>query len=125
MKAAHLVPYNTGEANCDYAFGKAETSHGHLMCASNELMLHRDFQELLDAGRIIIVPASKGDMDPETAQVVDFAHDKEPYKVRVLDKTLITKKMQGEGVMRSVLDGKFLEFKNKNRPKKRYSFSLP
>ncbi|KZM27331.1 uncharacterized protein EKO05_0009421 [Ascochyta rabiei] len=122
IKATHLVPYNTGEANCDYAFGKAETSHGHLMCAPNGLMLHQDFEELLDAARIIIVPASKGDIDPETAQVVDLDHDKEPYKVQVLDKTLIRTKTQGDGVITSLLDGRILEFKNKNRPKKRYLY---
>lgn len=56
------------------------------MSEGNGLMLERTVEQALNQGRIIIVPAVKGDIDPETQTAVDFNADSEPYKVKVLDK---------------------------------------
>ncbi|KAL5466290.1 hypothetical protein PMIN06_000258 [Paraphaeosphaeria minitans] len=122
VTAAHLVPYSTGEANCCYLFGDTDSPRGHLMDPSNGLMLHSDFEELIDASRIIISPASMEDVDPETQKKVDF-DDHEPYKVQVLDASLKVIKADEErtgGIDGDKLDGRILFFKNENRPKKRY-----
>ncbi|KAL1611914.1 hypothetical protein SLS60_000136 [Paraconiothyrium brasiliense] len=124
VTAAHLVPYNTGEGNCDYLFGSAETAHGHLMSPSNGLILSSAFEKTLDDGAIIIVPAARGDVDPETKKEVDFDNDKEPYKVRVLDQSLVEGSKFVGIVQNSMLDGRILEFRNNNRPKKRYLWYL-
>lgn len=87
VRAAHLVPHSTMEPVCEHLFGEAESGkEGHLMSEGNGLMLERTVEQALNQGRIIIVPAVKGDIDPETQTAVDFNADPEPYKVKVLDK---------------------------------------
>ncbi|KAF2864685.1 hypothetical protein BDV95DRAFT_655755 [Massariosphaeria phaeospora] len=120
MTAAHVVPYNTGESNCNYLFGDAESDNGHLMCPSNGLLLHAKFEKALDDGRIAIVPASKDDIDPEMNSTVNFGHNDEPYKVKVLDATLNLPELNLGAVKGPHLDGRILKFWNDNRPKKRY-----
>jgi len=51
--------------------------------------MHMAFEKALDSGRIIIVPALKGDRDPKSGLEVDFENDKDLFKVQVLDKSLI------------------------------------
>jgi hypothetical protein len=60
-----------GEASCDHLFGPHDESGKgtHLFSPSNGLPMHRHFERALDSGRIIIVPALKGDRDPESGKV--------------------------------------------------------
>lgn len=118
-KVARLVPYNIGGANCDYLFGKPDTTQGHLMSPSNGLALKHYFADALDDGAIVIVPASRGDVDPETNEKVDFEHDEEPYKIRVLTPSWPCRydfNLSDE----SNPDGRILKFRNEHRPMKRY-----
>jgi hypothetical protein len=122
VAAAHVVPYNTGEAMCDYMFGAAENrADGHFMSPQNGLIIHREFEQALDGGLIIIVPADEGDIDPETREPVNFAKDAEPLKIRVLDQEMKKNLPVTLGPVRFAwLDGRILEFRNDERPKKRY-----
>jgi hypothetical protein len=118
-RLTQLVPYNLGESNCRYLFGDAETSFlDHLMNPENGLILHKSFAKALDEGEIIVVPASRDDIDLRTKDKVDFSKDKEPYKLQILDQTLRRIKE------RSGLDGRILQFRNENRPSKRYLWFL-
>jgi len=124
--AAHLVPYNTGEVNCDHLFGPPDNGDDgtHLFSLSNGLPMHGDFERALDSGRIIIVPTLKGDRDPESGVEVDFENDKQPFKIQVLDRSLIDEDKGAakhiSTVLTSNLHGRFLEFKTDFRPSKRY-----
>jgi hypothetical protein len=85
-RLTQLVPHNLGESNCRYIFGDAETSFlDHLMNPENGLILHKSFAKALDEGEIIVVPASRDDIDLRTKDKVDFSKDKEPYKLQILD----------------------------------------
>jgi hypothetical protein len=59
------------------------------MSPSNGLITHRDLEQAMDGAQIIIVPASPGDIDPETKEMVDFGTHHEAYKIRVLDESLL------------------------------------
>jgi hypothetical protein len=123
--AAHLVPYNMGEVNCDHLFGPLDNSdtRGHLFSLENGLPMQETFKWALDSGRIIIVPAHKGDRDPKTGKEVDFGNDKEPLKIQVLDKSLVDEKGLAKRigpVLILYLHGRILEFRTDFRPSKQY-----
>jgi hypothetical protein len=114
-----LVPHIFG-ADCDYIFGEVETPHGHPMCPSNGLMIDAGFAEGLKDGKMLVVPPSEGDIDPETNEKVDFHKDKEPYKVRVLDQSWLSiPDLMIGSVNVSNLNGRILHFRGEHRPKKR------
>ena len=91
---------------------------------SNSFSIHKAFEDALDSSRIIIVPALKGGRDPESGKEVDFKNDKDPFKIQVLDKSLIDEEDALNnslcGVLTTKLHGRFLEFKTDFRPSKRY-----
>jgi hypothetical protein len=120
--AARLVPYNTGEFNCDHLFGPPDSGdNGHLFYLSNGLPMHGTFKRALDTGCIIILPALKGVRDPETGEEVDFENDKEPFKLLLLDKSWIEgPSTRIAGVLISKIHWRFLEFRTDLRPSKRY-----
>ncbi|KAF4455713.1 hypothetical protein FALBO_15562, partial [Fusarium albosuccineum] len=58
VRAVHIVPYNTGELNAQYVFGKPTTSDkdGHIMSARNGIPMAKHIEERFDGGRITLVP---------------------------------------------------------------------
>jgi hypothetical protein len=127
VTAAHIVPVNVGETQSGYLFGEAENpGQGHLMCPSNRLILHPDFEGVSDDGRLIVVASSGTDVDPETQAEAGkmFPTDSNLFKFQVLDKVPRDPEIQGRlgCVKRQHVHGRILQFRNEKRPKKRYLF---
>ncbi len=94
--AAHIVPYNIGELQARYIFGDSKHNASHLMSPSNCLIMHQDYEKLLDDATFAIVPA-----DDENLKIIVFDHN--------------VPELEG-------LDGQYLEFRNDFRPAKRYLY---
>ena len=95
-----------------------------MFALSNGLPIHGDFKRALDSGHIIIVPTLKGDRDPESEVEIDFENDKNPFKIQVLDRSLIDEDKVAtkhiSTILTSNLQERFLKFKTNFRPSKRY-----
>jgi hypothetical protein len=88
-------------------------------------MINDGFAEGLNAGKMIIVLASEGDIDPETKEKVAFNKDKEPYQVGVLSQAWLSIPDLTTGSVNAFkLDGRILHFRREHRPKKRYLWFL-
>lgn len=84
MRAAHLVPWRTGQEVMTMIFGaKAD---GELFAATNGIFMYNIAQKLFDEGLLLIVPNL-----PQSATLAQFRlwHVSEPkeYKIRIPDKT--------------------------------------
>lgn len=56
--AAHIVPYNMGEVNAEYLFGKSGPSmkNGHIMSSHNGIPMIKMYDRMFDDGRMTLVP---------------------------------------------------------------------
>lgn len=56
--AAHVVPYNMGEVNAEYLFGKSGPSitNGHIMSSRNGIPMMKRYARMFDDGRMTLVP---------------------------------------------------------------------
>ncbi len=96
--AAHIVPYNIGENNAAYLFGKADHQDGHLMSPANGLPMKKEYKERFDDASIGFIPV------PGTNDLKIVAFDRDP-----------------DDEMKP-LHGKVLRFQNDFRPAKRYLY---
>ncbi|KAH6885248.1 hypothetical protein B0T10DRAFT_576906 [Thelonectria olida] len=106
VRAAHIVPYNTGEPNAQYLFGKPDSSqkNGHLMSVRNGIPMLASYEKRFDNGSMTLVPIP-GTND---IKVVNFR------ALNLQDMTEPCGEMQ--------LHGKILKFNNDFRPANRYLY---
>ncbi|KAH8683716.1 hypothetical protein BGZ61DRAFT_550647 [Ilyonectria robusta] len=101
--AAHIVPYNMGEVNAEYLFGKSDPSmkNGHIMSSHNGIPMLKRYEEMFDDGRMTLVPV------PGTT------------KIRVVVFSALDPNPTGTAKQ---LHGKELSFRNDFRPSNRYLY---
>jgi hypothetical protein len=96
VRAAHIVPYNIGELNANYLFGPPSDGAEHLMSPRNGLPMKAAYEEFMDEGSLVLVPAENSN----DIRVVVFEPTPEPDLAEI--------------------NGKILTFRNDFRPAKRY-----
>ncbi|KAI0551318.1 hypothetical protein F4679DRAFT_539987 [Xylaria curta] len=107
MTAAHIVRYNVGEPAAVHLFGPLDDSDGHIWSIRNGIPLCSTYEEMLDDGKIAIVPTKDG-KDLMVA-VLDEAERSEPSD-------------PNEMPMGQALHGRILKFLNDHRPAMRYLY---
>ncbi|KAF2114243.1 hypothetical protein BDV96DRAFT_112585 [Lophiotrema nucula] len=122
VTAAHISPINLNAYYCEDLYGRAENAIlGHTWSPSNGLLIQKCFEEALDEGRIVIVPASENDVDPELGDDTKRLPLEGRFKVVVLDDAFVANN-DFAGVNHKHIDGRILEFKSGGRPLKRYLY---
>ncbi len=109
-KCAHIVPKSFGTSQLAYAFG---TDDGALESERNGLVMHQVIQKGFDNGWLVIVP--DGSLERISTR----------WEVIVLNPTILNKMMFKieERIYRwTDFDGRPLEFRNINRPARRYLY---
>ena len=110
-KTAHLVPHKLGSNTAGLIF--ATEGEDVIWSVSNALWLHPKVEKAFDDGKIIIVPTSPIETSNE-------------FKLRVIDQSLLEKSNRKFGDKsqydRTELDGRALQFRNDERPSKRFLY---
>ncbi|KAK8253352.1 hypothetical protein IWZ00DRAFT_528828 [Phyllosticta capitalensis] len=125
VKAAHFAPTNNNEEELQHAFGDAEPNSNHQFNERNGILIHRMFENLLDGGAIVLLPAFPDDRDPVGED--EWVPKEDRWKVAVLwggyQKVQTLRDAYGD-VFKDFpvanLHGRLLGFRTKNRPGRRY-----
>lgn len=112
--AAHIVPHSIGCANAGHIFGEGDDGFGVIWTQRNGIMMSKAFESMFDKGDFVLVPVEP--INPEL----------EPCEWRFV---LMNDKIRQHRVGSSEssrtyndLDGRLLEWKNDNRPARRFLY---
>ncbi|KAI1166169.1 hypothetical protein F5B18DRAFT_94120 [Nemania serpens] len=108
ITAAHIVRYNVGELAAAHLFGPLDDSAGHIWSIRNGIPLTSRYEEMLDDGRIAIVPTKDG------KDLMVAVLDEAERSTLLLDPTAMDPDQ--------VLHGRTLMFLNDHRPALRYLY---
>ncbi|KAI1170506.1 hypothetical protein F4777DRAFT_594866 [Nemania sp. FL0916] len=107
IKATHIVRHSVGEPAAIHLFGPPDDSDGHIWSTRNGIPLTKLYWEMLDDGKIAIIPTQDGDL---VVVVLDEAERAKPSRPSARYPT-------GQA-----LHGRILKFLNHHRPKLRYLY---
>ncbi|KAI0184162.1 hypothetical protein EV127DRAFT_305125, partial [Xylaria flabelliformis] len=108
MTAAHIVRHNVGEPAAVHLFGPLNDSDGHIWSIRNGIPLFNVYEEMLDDGKIAIVPTKDG--KDLMVVVLDEAERSEPSDPN------------DPIPLGQALHGRILKFLNDCRPAVRYLY---
>ncbi|KAI0856082.1 hypothetical protein F4860DRAFT_507013 [Xylaria cubensis] len=108
MTAAHIVRYNVGEPAAVHLFGPLNDSDGHIWSIRNGIPLFNVYEEMLEDGKIAIVPTKDG--KDLMVVVLDEAERSEPSDP------------SDPIPLGQALHGRILKFLNDCRPAVRYLY---
>ncbi|KAL8859154.1 MAG: hypothetical protein Q9178_004417 [Gyalolechia marmorata] len=112
VTCAHIVPFSFDSKQLPYMFGTEEAA---LTSPRNGMFLFDPIEKAFDNGQIAIVPHGSIDQNPTEWKVVVLQND-------LLDKVIYQDPYDDEETKWKDLDGEKLQWKNNNRPARRYLY---
>lgn len=111
--AAHIVPHSIGCSNAGHIFGEGDDGFGVIWSQRNGIMMANWFKRQFDKGDFVLVP-----VEPINSEL-------EPCEWRFVlmnDKLHQHRVGSSQSITNNDLDGRLLEWKNDNRPARRFLY---
>lgn len=110
--AAHIVQHSIGYSNAGYLFGEPDNGSGLIWSFRNGIVMANFLEEQFDRGDFVLVPAEQ--TDPGTGPT--------EWRFALMNEKVRKYRIGESSLTYNDLDGRILEWKNDNRPARRFLY---
>lgn len=110
--AAHIVPHSIGYSNAGYLFGEPDNGSGLIWSFQNGIVMSRTLKPQFDKGDFVLVPVESANPSTELCE----------WRFVLMNEKLRKYTVGETDTKYDDLDGQALEWKNGNRPSRRFLY---
>lgn len=110
--AAHIVPHSIGYSNAGYLFGEPDDGSGLIWSFRNGIVMARTLETQFDKGDFVLVPVESSNPGTEPCE----------WRFVLMNENLRKHDVGDSSTKYDDLDGRLLEWKNENRPARRFLY---